>query len=221
MTLKAITNLTTAMNAKAITTAMTIKPIKLSNETQVSNQFGFLGLTECGKYLVDKEGQLTAVILLHSNVSEGLDRDRYHQLFNARKRAFQQMGDHYYFSINSIRTKKQVIETSTIKALSDKWHEQFKNSYETKHYLILTTKEKTLMSKTLAKHQVSDVDKLEGLDNKIMELMGQLHDYSLELLQKNDLISYWASLLNGRAIKVDVGNYLFDDYITDTTLFFS
>ena len=169
MNLKAITNISTTMNVKAITTAMTVKPIALSNETQVSDKFGFLGLTECGKYLVDKEGQLTAVILLHSNVSEGLDRQRYHQLFSARKRAFQQMGDHYYFSINSIRTKKQMIETSTIKeptikALSDKWHEQFKNSYETKHYLIITTKEKTLISKTLAKHQVSDVDKLEGLD---------------------------------------------------------
>lgn len=216
MNLKAITN---------ITTAMTVKPITLSSETQVSDKFGFLGLTQCGQFLVDKEGQLTAVILLHSNVSEGLDRQRYNQLFSARKRAFQQMGDHYYFSINSIRKQKQIIETSniqepTIKALSDKWHQQFKNSYETKHYLILTTKEKTLISKTLAKHQVSDVDKLEGLENKIIELMGQLHDYSLECLQNNDLISYWASLLNGRAVKVDVGSYLFDDYITDTTLFF-
>jgi hypothetical protein len=114
--------------------------------------------------------------------------------------------------------KPQTSKNPPLKALSDKWHQQFKNSYETKHYLIVTTKEKTLMSKTLAKHQVSDVDKLEGLENKIIELMGQLHDYSLELLQSNDLISYWASLLNGRAVKVDVGNYLFDDYITSFSL---
>jgi hypothetical protein len=77
MTLKTIT---AVMNVKAITTAMTVKPIALSNETQVSDKFGFLGLTECSKYLVDKEGQLTAVILLRSNVSEGLDRQRYNQL---------------------------------------------------------------------------------------------------------------------------------------------
>ena len=52
MNLKAITNIGIAMNVKAIATAMTVKPITLSNETQVSDKFGFLGLTECGKYLV-------------------------------------------------------------------------------------------------------------------------------------------------------------------------
>lgn len=213
------------MNLKAITASTVVKPIPLSNETQLSDKFGFLALTDCGKYLIDKEGQLTAVILLHSNISEGLDRDRYNQLFNARKRAFEQMGDNYYFSINSIRKQKQIIEKSNIKhavvkKLSDKWNEQFKNSYETKHYLVLTTKEQTLVSKTLAKHHTSNIDKLEAIDNKIVELMGQLHDYSLELLQHNDLISYWASLLNGRDIKVDVGHYLFDEYITDTNVFF-
>jgi hypothetical protein len=43
--------------------------------------------------------------------------------------------------------------------------EQFKNSYETKHYLVITTKEKTLVSKSIAKQQnSSDVDKLEELE---------------------------------------------------------
>jgi hypothetical protein len=40
------------------------------------------------------------------------------------------------------------------------------------------------------------------------------------ILEKNDLISYWASAINGRNIKVEVGDYLFDDYITDTNIFF-
>jgi hypothetical protein len=40
------------------------------------------------------------------------------------------------------------------------------------------------------------------------------------ILEKNDLISYWASAINGRNIKIEVGDYLFDDYITDTNIFF-
>jgi hypothetical protein len=44
--------------------------------------------------------------------------------------------------------------------------------------------------------------------------MNKLHEYNLELLEKNDLISYWASAINGRNIKIEVGDYLFDDYIT-------
>jgi hypothetical protein len=50
--------------------------------------------------------------------------------------------------------------------------------------------------------------------------MNKLHEYNLELLEKNDLISYWASAINGRNIKIEVGDYLFDDYITDTNIFF-
>jgi hypothetical protein len=30
--------------------------------------------------------------------------------------------------------------------------------------------------------------------------MNKLHEYNLELLEKNDLISYWASAINGRNI---------------------
>lgn len=212
--------------SKKIINALTFKPIEISNVTEVSSKFSFLGLTECHKFLVDKEGQLTAVILLHANISEGLDEDRYNQLFNSRKRAFEQMGDAYYFSVHSIRKKKSSSEVSniaepTIQTISNKWSEQFKNSYETKHYLVITTKEKTLVSKSIAKHQnSSDINKLEALEQKVQDLMNKLHDYNLELLEKNDLISYWASVINGRNIKVETGNYLFDDYITDTSILF-
>jgi hypothetical protein len=50
---------------------------------------------------------------------------------------------------------------------------------------------------------------------QVRDLMNKLHEYNLELLEKNDLISYWASAINGRNIKIEVGDYLFDDYITD------
>lgn len=210
----------------SIINALKFNPIKTSNETEVSSKFSFLGLTECRKFLIDKEGQLTAVILLHANISESLDQDRYNQLFSGRKRAFEQMGDAYYFSVHSIRKKKALNEVSnikepTIRIISNKWSEQFKNSYETKHYLVITTKEKTLVSKSIAKQQnSSDVDKLEELEQKVRDLMNKLHEYNLELLEKNDLISYWASAINGRNIKVEIGDYLFDDYITDTNIFF-
>ncbi|VVH54742.1 hypothetical protein BSPCLSOX_450, partial [uncultured Gammaproteobacteria bacterium] len=59
----------------SIINALKFNPIKTSNETEVSSKFSFLGLTECRKFLIDKEGQLTAVILLHANISESLDQD--------------------------------------------------------------------------------------------------------------------------------------------------
>jgi hypothetical protein len=55
-----------------------------------------------------------------------------------------------------------------------------------------------LVSKSIAKQQnSSDVDKLEELEQKVRDLMNKLHEYNLELLEKNDLISYWASAING------------------------
>ena len=194
-------------------------------QLQTNNMFNIVALTDCNRFAIDKNGQLTAVLALHTNFSDSLDHDRYNQLFNTRKQAFELLGDEFHFSIHSLRYKKEHSEKSkindqVIRELTNKWNAQFKNSYQTKHYLIITTKNKTMLQKTVAKQQQVDINKLESLENKVNELISRLHIYNLELLVREYLISYWSSRLNARDVKVKTDTYLFDEYITDTDIFF-
>lgn len=198
---------------------------KLPNETYLSERFNLIALSDCNRFGIDKTGQLTAVLVLHSNTSDALDNEKYMQLFKVRKQAFEVLGEEYHLSLHSIRKQKNHSEKSnisdpTVKSLTDKWNKQFKSSYATKHYLILTTKNKTLLAKTVVKQQQVDINKLEALENTTNELISQLHEYNLELMSGNQLISFWASHLNGENMSVEVENYLFDEFITNTNLHF-
>ena len=199
--------------------------IKLPDETYLSERFGLIALTDCKKFAIDKSGQLTAVMVLHSNASDALDQEKYEQLFNIRKHAFESLSEDYHLSIHSVRKRKSHSEKSkivdtTIKALTDKWNTQFKSSYVTKHYLILTTKDETLLAKTVAKQQQVDINKLDKLENTTNELIAQLHEYNLELIVNNQLISFWAAHLNGHSVSIETSEYLFDEFITDTDVYF-
>jgi hypothetical protein len=60
-----------------------------------------------------------------------------------------------------------------------------------------------LVSKSIAKQQnSSDVDKLEELEQKVRDLMNKLHEYNLELLEKNDLLNL---LLTSVSFEVFIG----------------
>lgn len=204
---------------------MQVDDIKLPKESKVIDKFNLIALTDCGKFLLDKEGHITAVLKLNSNFSDDLDDDRYTQLFNVRKQAFELIGENYHFAINSIRKQKTHKEESniadkTIKELTNIWNSQFIESYQTTHYITLTTKNPSILAKTVAKQQQVDINKLESIENKVSELLSRLQIYNLELLTKNDLISYYSSLLNAREVSVATNNYLFDEFICDTDIFF-
>lgn len=199
--------------------------IKFPQETYLSQRFGLIALSDCSRFAIDNTGQLTAVLALHSNTSDALDDDRYTQLFNVRKQAFEALGNEYHISIHSIRkqkthSEKSKIADATIQTLTDKWNQQFQNSYATKHYLILTTKNKTLLAKTIAKQQQLDINKLEAIENTAAELISQLHQHNLELIADKQLISFWASHLNGAQISVKTDEYLFDEFITNANVYF-
>jgi hypothetical protein len=65
------------------------------------------------------------------------------------------------------------------------------------NYLVITTKEKTLVSKSIAKQQnSSDVDKLEELEQKVRDLMNKLHEY-------NPFVRYYSN-----SWFFDIGNFI-------------
>lgn len=199
--------------------------IKLPKETYLSQRFGLVALSDCSRFAIDNTGQLTAVLALHSNTSDALDNDKYTQLFNVRKQAFESLGDEYHISIHSIRkqkthSEKSKIPDTTIQTLTNNWNKQFTSSYATQHYLTLTTKNKTLLAKTVAKQQQVDINKLEAIENTTTELISQLHEHNLELITSKQLISFWAAHLNGKQISIETGEYLFDEFITNTNIYF-
>lgn len=199
--------------------------IKLPDETYLSKRFSLIAFSDCKRFAIDKRGQLTAVMVLHSNTSDALDNEKYEQLFNVRKQTFEALGEEYHLSLHSIRkqkthSEKSLIADPIIKDLTNKWNKQFRSSFSTKHYLILTTKNKTILAKTVAKQQQVDINKLDALENTKNELISKLHEYNLELITDNQLISFWASHLNGQKVSIETGQYLFDEFITNSDIHF-
>ena len=196
-----------------------------TNQTTLSSMFNLVALTDCKRFIIDKNGNLTAALLLHTSIGDGLDKDKYNQLFNIRKKAFEMIDDHYYISIHSKRSLSQYNEKSNIshniiRALTNLKNQEFKDNYTTKHYLIITTKDKKTLAKTIAKQQQLDINKLDALENTVNDLIARLHEYNLKIIDSSDLISYWVSILNGRDMIVKTDDYLFDKYITDTDIHF-
>jgi type IV secretion/conjugal transfer VirB4 family ATPase len=194
------------------------------SRTKLSDRFNIVGITDCGKFLVDKNSNLTATILINSSVADGLDEDRYNQFFNIRKQVFEKIAENYYFSVHSTRKRilhneEKNITNKTIKKIGQIWNSQFTTSYSTEHYLAITTRNKTLLARTIDSQQQVDLNKLEELDNLINEILSALHQYNPKLLTSNTLANYWISLLNKNENNTTIENGLIDD-VSNTNILF-
>ena len=198
--------------------------LKKTNDVSVAQMMPFVGLTDCGRFLISKNNQLTTTIELKTSISDQLNHDVYTQLWQVRKTAFDLIPDNYHFSVVSRRESKNIdnninIDNITIQALSTIWANKFKQSYKTTHYLVITTNEASKLNKAAQKNEVNNYNKIDDLVHTISELIRRLGQYSPTLLKDDDLLGYFAHIINNEATPTPQ-NDLFELDLSNTDLYF-
>lgn len=198
--------------------------LKKSQNTTVAQMLPFVGLTDCDRFIVSKNNQLTSVIKLKTSVADQLDNDIYEQLWKTRKTAFDLLPSHYSFSIHSSRSVELIknkieIVNQTIQSLSDVWTDKFKESYQTIHYLVITTNEQSRLNKAAQKNSSNNLNKIDNCINVIDDLMRRIRQYSPVILAGDDLLGYFANIINNDQTPA-VQNDLFDLDLSNTELYF-
>jgi type IV secretion/conjugal transfer VirB4 family ATPase len=198
---------------------------RVAKQKRVKDIFPIMYLAEKGRAAVCRDGSLVAVIKVQGRDYDGLSDGDYDAAFRARKQAFEFKSD--YVSVDVIDMKKRVAVTATLpegddfvsRGVNHLWQSQFDEVFRTYHYLVLTTHKGGWLEK-IGRKIDNDFDKSpkQALEETADALFKRLDSYQPERLCGDDLKSFFASLVNGRATRV--GGITFNDTIANQKLTF-
>lgn len=136
-----------------------------------------------------------------------------------------------------IRKKKIIKEENTFileddfnkeaKKIIDKWEKDFKVT-KIEYLFFVSTKNFGLVDKIDKKIQERDIDtKLQDIESKkafiekiALEINNFFKAYTIERLNADEILSFYASLLNAEEMKIDCDKYFFDDYFSNANIEF-
>lgn len=106
----------------------------------------------------------------------------------------------------------------------DIWEKDFRLA-DINYYFLVSTKKENMVEKVDKKidkkQQHGNFDfKTNKLDTFSENLKQFLREYSVEELNADELVSFYASILNGEDMKIDCDKYLFDDYFVGADIEF-
>jgi len=157
-----------------------------------------------------KDGSLVSVLKVTGKDYTGMSNDQYDVAYMARKAAFEKNKDYINVDVISIKRKvKASVKLPTsehfvLNEINNCWQRNFNEVFRTSHYLVLTTRKLTRMQKlgTII-DSAGGFDLYDELKNTARDLSNQLNDYNPSLLEKGELNSFFATLINGRETWTD------------------
>lgn len=157
-----------------------------------------------------KDGSLVSVLKITGKDYTGMSNDQYDAAFQARKAAFEKNKDYINVDVISIKRKvKASVSFPTsdhfvLNEINNAWQRNFDEVFRTTHYLVLTTRKLTRMQKigTII-DSAGGFDLKDELQNTGRDLVNQLSDYNPAFLERGDLNSFFATLINGRETWTD------------------
>ncbi|EOX3329394.1 hypothetical protein ACPFTR_003239 [Vibrio cholerae] len=186
---------------------------RIKQNYRISTTFPLKKLVD-GKFAKAKNGSLSAVIALTGVDYTGQKSEVVSQLARYRKQAFELKTNRVDVAIFS--RKRELPRENTIvlpkepilRDLVGKWEGQFKTSYKTTHYIVLTAKPMSALDKVSSKIE-STLNKStkQILQESIDELTGALDAFSAHLIEGEEVSSFFATLLNGRETYVNAKNW--------------
>src|SRR5262249_52341196 len=93
-------------------------------------------------------------------------------------------------------------DNTVLQEIHDRWMKSFKRTFRNRHYLVVTVQPKTTRSlKTRFRKQQQSANKAQ-LDDLCLLIENSLAEFGIRLLQntlvpQSELLSFWASILNG------------------------
>jgi len=160
--------------------------------------------------IVCRDGSFVSVLKLTGKDYTGMSVDKYNAAYAARKAVFESNKDYIDVDIISIKRKQNAkarlpqSDIFVLNLVNDAWSKNFDEVYRTSHYLVLTTKKLTKVQQVGKLLDASyNVDLEEELITIGRDLINQLDDYQPSYLEKGELNSFFASLINGRETETD------------------
>ncbi|GAA7257945.1 hypothetical protein HpCK38_15800 [Helicobacter pylori] len=102
------------------------------------------------------------------------------------------------------------------------WEKDFKH-LNLDYYFVVSTKKEDLLDKVDKKLEKAESDfsfKAKKLENFGFEIKNFLADYDITELNSNEIISFYATLLNAEDTKLQCDKYYFDDYYNNADIKF-
>ncbi len=202
--------------------------------SRVSEKFPLLAVLDDGRTLLTKNSDLVRVIELQGRDYTGMAEGQADMLYGLRKQFFESAQQGILLAVHSLRHRvvRDVLEGDygdpLLTGLLAKWGQQFRESFRTRHVLVVRTSAGSFFNQLLARAlkrdtQQNAAEQLERLDMAVQKMLLKLEDYRPRVLehdaQKSELLSFWAWLLNGRPVNFHTEYPIFDDLIAGTDLY--
>jgi type IV secretion/conjugal transfer VirB4 family ATPase len=201
----------------------------------VEDKFSIAGITK-NNLSVSKDGNIARIIEVTGKDYSGLSELMIGSLYEKRKNVFLNLPPDItvMYQAHRITEKYESEKTEfTIPAagrIDKRWMSGFKESFVTRHFLIVTTKVDSILKSNpflyFTSRQTEEKsirqEHIETLENFVSDILVRLRDYGAKELKGDDLASYYGFLLNGeyRRLKMPE-NGLIEDMLTDTDIKFN
>ena len=180
----------------------------------ITDMFPLLYVKE-NQHIVSKDGTESVVLELNGLDYSGMRNDIYDKLYNVRKRVFEKESPFYRLDIlsqkNRVEAKDKIdpdVNNPILKMTKLAWRDQFNVLYRSKHYLVISVNNASVLSKvgSLVSDDY-DIDKEVELNRLVDEIKSDLVEYSPRLLSRVECSSFYATQLNGRETFLNAVNW--------------
>lgn len=179
-----------------------------------------------------KGGHLARVVELRGRDYSGLEPRHVEGLFQGRKAFFERIPDHVTVLYQAHRHElSRVMEEESYslpmaQEIGRKWSESFLSTFRTRHFLVFVTGsdffDQIMVFGGKQGDDGSRGEQRRELDEVTADALVRLQEYGAEELRGDKLSSYWAWLLNGRAVNQKApADGMLDDLLSGTEIDFA
>ena len=178
----------------------------------------------------DAKLNLTQVIRLRGKEYSGLSSKDLQHFYNIRLEFLKQLDENIVITTHATRNliylnNKVKNNNGFFNRIIHKWDNNFKTSYQTYHYIVITTSDllgKGFVSKVENKFSTSYLHKKKKLESSTKAAYGALHEFEPKILEKSELLSFFTSYINGKKVNQSVPSdgYINRDELIESTIQF-
>lgn len=172
---------------------------------------------------------MAQVIELRGKDYSGLDDELVAALWRARKGFFEACpGDlSISYQAHRVRVSRELGQDNyalpASQVIAQAWASNFRTSYRTRHYLVITTTRGALADQIVQAAKTitgeGQAAKYRTLCDFVSSALERLQPYSPRLLKGDDVAGYWGWLANGRHLEQKLGEWgTLDGILTDTAV---
>ena len=200
----------------------------LPEETMIEDMLQFSTVLNKEVILL-KSGHASIVFSVSGKDYTGISEEDLKKLHALRSTFARSLASYINVTVHSKRIKEEdeiyhkenLHGVEIAEAIDKQWAANFEESYRTRHYVVLNTTSATML------HELANSNTgVEKKDRQLIHLEeaariveSKLFDYKPRKLSGDDLLSFWASFLNGREVRQKFAGF-FNDLIGGSHLLF-